>query len=52
MTFDEDGGLRISTRLPEQILVAWGMNSSIASKALTLDQRRYMAYHRSEVFLG
>lgn len=52
MTFGDDGGLRVSAQLPEEILVAWGINSSIASKALTLGQRRYMSYHRSEVFLG
>ena len=39
-------------KLPEAVKVAWGVSTPIAPTALSKVQQQYMAYHRTEVFLG
>ncbi|GAB3309921.1 HNH endonuclease [Luteimonas notoginsengisoli] len=50
ITFEDDGRVRVSTELPANVLIAWGLDAPIPPKPLIQQQRRYMAYHRSAVF--
>lgn len=50
LTFENDGLMRISQLLPEQVHLAWFHRVTHPLAALTKDQRAYMEYHRDVVF--
>lgn len=51
ITFEDDGAVQISPRLPPDILTAWGL-ALPKTPALHPQQAADMAYHRTEVSLG
>lgn len=50
ITFDDRGSLLISGKLPAQVRVALGLKSSFRLRRVDDRHRRYLAYHRREVF--
>lgn len=50
LTFEDDGLVRISQLLPEQVRVAWLQQTAGQARHFTQDQRPYMEYHRDVVF--
>jgi len=50
MTFEDDGRVRISQFLPEEVRLAWVSRTNGQLKKLTQKQRPYMEYHRDLVF--
>lgn len=51
ITFEDDGAVQISPKLPREVLTAWNLELP-KTPALHPQQAAYMAYHRAEVFLG
>ncbi|WP_368639636.1 HNH endonuclease [Castellaniella ginsengisoli] len=50
ITFEGNGRLWVSSKLPVNVHQAWGLDTIIPPKPLTLHQQHYMAYHQKEVF--
>jgi len=50
ITFENNGLLRFSPQLPNEIYRAWNLDAVIEAKPLSRQQENYMVYHRAEVF--
>ena len=50
LTFEDDGRVRISQLLPEQVRLAWVSRIDGSMKQLSQEQRPYMEYHRDLIF--
>ena len=51
VTFDDDGRIRVSPRLPRTDLSAMGVDASTSVGEFTQQQQQYLAYHRASVFM-
>lgn len=50
LTFEDDGRVRISRLLPDQVRLAWVSRIDGNTKQLSQEQRPYMEYHRDLIF--
>lgn len=51
ISFDSDGSLLASTRLPEEILAAWSIPHALNVGAFSQAQDVYLDFHRKNIFL-
>lgn len=51
ITFQDNGDFLVADAAKE-IVSAWGLTSNLNVGSFTLEQRRYLSYHRSEVYKG
>ena len=51
ITFESDGAIRVSPRIPTTDLNAMGVDASARVGAFTNPQEQYLAYHRASVFM-
>ena len=49
ISFDENGKMLISDRLPSSVISAWSLNQSSLPRPLTPEQEVYMTYHRTNI---
>ncbi|MCA1491122.1 HNH endonuclease [Sinorhizobium medicae] len=52
ISFEDNGSILLSPRLPANQLVAAGVSDSARVQSLVDDHRRYLAHHRQSVFAG
>lgn len=52
ISFENNGGLKISSKLPGGTLEQWGLQSSMNVGPFNPEQSVYLDYHRSHVFKG
>jgi hypothetical protein len=50
ISFQDDGTLLVSRKLPVEILARWGLSAATAGKGFTPQQAVYLNYHRAHVF--
>ena len=51
ITFANDGSLIMSSKIPANVIDAWGLTKAIPPYPLSQKARLYMQYHRSHIFL-
>ena len=52
ISFQDNGGLKISSKLPAGTLEQWGLQSSLNVGPFSPEQSVYLEYHRAHVFKG
>jgi hypothetical protein len=52
LTFEDDGHIRITRLLDPAVLARWGIPAEAKVGAFAPEQRMYLEYHRSNVYLG